>query len=108
MLACFVAIEMPVKSLVWVLPNFLFLKLTLVLRAKLVEIVISSGARTKKWLILGVSLIHLVESRDLFVLEAEILDNIFRRDVLKNMRQIKNYDDMFQAIRTLTVQKFSK
>ena len=31
----------------------------------------------KKWLVLGVSLIHLVESRDLFFLEAEIVDNIF-------------------------------
>ena len=31
----------------------------------------------KKWLILGVSLTHLVESRDLLFLEAEIVDNIF-------------------------------
>ena len=57
---------------------------------------------------LGVSLTHLVESRDLLFLEAEIVDNIFQWDVLKNMRQIKGYDDMFQAIRALTVKKFSK
>ena len=31
----------------------------------------------KKWIILGVSLTHLVESRDLFFLEAEVVDNIF-------------------------------
>ena len=31
----------------------------------------------KKWLILGVSLTHLVESRDLFFLEAEVVDKIF-------------------------------
>ena len=59
----------------------------------------------EKWLILGVSLTHLVE---LFFLEAEIVDNIFQWDVLKNMRQIKSYDDMFQAIRALTVQKILK
>ena len=104
----FLAVEMPVKSLVWVLPNFLFLKLTFVLRAKLLAFVISSGASTKKWLILGVSLIHLVESRDLFFLKAEVVDNNLQWDVLKNMRQIKSYDDMFQAMRTLTVQIFSK
>ena len=46
----------------------------------------SPGAKTKKWRILGVSLAHLVESRDLFFLEAEIVDNIFQCDVLKNMR----------------------
>ena len=55
--------------------------------------VISPSARTKKWLILGVSLTHLVESRDLLFLEAEIVDSIFQLDVLKNMRQ-KSYDDM--------------
>ena len=43
----------------------------------------------KKWFILGVSLTHLAESRDLFLLEAEIVDNIFQWDVLKNVRQIK-------------------
>ena len=32
----------------------------------------------KKWLILGVSLTHLVESRYLFFLEVEIVDNIFQ------------------------------
>ena len=62
----------------------------------------------KKWLILGVRLTHSVESRDLLFFEAEIVDNIFRWDVLKNMRQIKSYDDMFQAIRALTVQKILK
>ena len=61
-----------------------------------------------KWLILGVGLTHLVESRDLFLLEAEIVDKIFNASVLKNMRQIKSYDDMFQAIRALTVHKILK
>ena len=56
-----------------------------------------------KWFILGVSLTHLVEIRDLFFLEAEIVDNIFQWDVLKNMRQLKSYDDMFQAVRALTI-----
>ena len=41
-------------------------------------------------------------------LEVEIVDNIFQWDVLKNMRQIKSYDDMFQAIRALTVEKILK
>ena len=62
----------------------------------------------KKWLILGVSLTHLVESRDLFFLEVEIVGNIFQWDVLKNMWWIKSYDDMFQAIRALTIQKILK
>ena len=57
---------------------------------------------------LGVGLTHLVESRDLFFREAEIVDNIFQWDVLKNMRQLKCYDDMFRAIRALTVQKILK
>ena len=58
----------------------------------------------KKWLILGVSLTHLVGSRDLFFLDAEVaVDNIFQLDVLKNMRQIKSYADVFQAIRGLTI-----
>ena len=57
------------------------------------------GAKTKKWIILGVSLAHLVESRDLFFLEAETVDNIFQWDVLKNMRKIKSYVDTFQTIR---------
>ena len=51
----------------------------------------------KKWLILGVSLSHLVESRDLFFLEAEIVDNIIQQDVLKSVRQIGSYDDMFRS-----------
>ena len=62
----------------------------------------------KKWLILGVNLTHLVISRDLFFLEAEIADNIFQKNVLKNMWQIKSYDDMSQAIRALTVHKMLK
>ena len=49
---------------------------------------ISPGARTKK-VALGVSLTHLAKSRDLSFLEAEIVDNIFQWDVLKNMRHIK-------------------
>ena len=62
----------------------------------------------KKAFILGVSLTHLVESRDLFFLEAEVVDNIFQWDALKNIGQIKSYDDMFQAIRVLTIQKILK
>ena len=57
----------------------------------------------KKWLILGVSFTHLVKSRDLFFLEAELADNILQWNVLKNMRQMKSYDEMFQAIKALTV-----
>ena len=62
----------------------------------------------KRWLISGVSLTHLVKSKDLFFLEPEIVDNIFQWDVPKNMRQIKSYVDMFQAIRASTVQKNSQ
>ena len=62
----------------------------------------------KNWLILGVSLTHFSRKQILVFLEAEIVDNIFQWDVLKNMRPIKSYDDMFQALRALTVQKFSK
>ena len=62
----------------------------------------------KKWLILGVNLTHLVESRYLFFLEAEIVDNIFQWDVVKNMLQLKCYDDMFRVIKALTVQKILK
>ena len=61
----------------------------------------------KKWL-LGVSLTHLVENRGLFLLEADTVDSNFQWDVLKNMRQMRSYDDMFQAIRALTVQKILK
>ena len=39
--------------------------------------------RTKQGLILGVSLTHLVEIRDLFFLEAEIVNNIFQWNVPK-------------------------
>ena len=60
----------------------------------------------KKWLVLGVNLTHLVESRDLFFREA--VDNIFQWDLLKNMLEIKSHDDLFQAFRTLTVQKILK
>ena len=62
----------------------------------------------KKCLILGVGLTHLVESRDLFFLEADIVDNIFQWDALKNTLQIKSYHDMFQAVRALTVQNILK
>ena len=61
----------------------------------------------KKSLIFGISLTHLVESGDLLFLEAEIAD-IFQWDVLKSIKQIKRYDDMFQAIRALTIQKNSQ
>ena len=44
----------------------------------------------------------------MFFLGAETVDNIFQWDVLKNMLQIKSYDDMFQAIRALTVQNILK
>ena len=33
----------------------------------------------KKWLISGVSLTRLVESRDLFFLEAKVVDNVFQK-----------------------------
>ena len=46
-----------------------------------------------KWFILGVSLTHLVESRDRF-LKVEIVHNIFQWDILKNMWEIKNYDPL--------------
>ena len=62
----------------------------------------------KRWLSLEVSFSHLVQSRDLFFLEAEIVDNIFQWDELKNMRQIKSYDDMFRAIRAVIIQKILK
>ena len=42
---------------------------------------------TKMWLILGVSLTHLVKNRDLFLLEVEIVDNI-SMECIKNMRHI--------------------
>ena len=62
----------------------------------------------KKWLISGVSLTHLVENKDLRFLEAEKVDNIFQLDVLKNMRRIKSYAEMFQDIKGLTMQKILK
>ena len=52
----------------------------------------------KRWLSLGVSLTHLVENSDLSFLKAEIVENIFQLDVLKNTRQIKSYDGLFQAM----------
>lgn len=57
--------------------------------------VIVQVPRPKKWLILGVGLTHLVESREVIFLEVDIADNIFQWDVPKNMRPKKNYDDMF-------------
>ena len=52
---------------------------------------------------------HLVQSRDVFFfLEAEVVDNIFQWDVLKNMSHIASYDLMFQAIRALEVHKILK
>ena len=35
-------------------------------------------------------------------------DKIFQLDVVKNMRQMKSYADMFQAIKGFTVQKILK
>ena len=49
-----------------------------------------------------------MESKDLFFLEAEITDNIFQWAIVKNMQQIKSFDDIFQAIRALTIQKILK
>ena len=58
----------------------------------------------KKWLILGATLTHLLrKQRPVFSLEEKIVDNIFQWDLLKIMPQIKSYDDLFQAIRTLTI-----
>ena len=51
---------------------------------------------------------YLVESRGLLFLEAETADYIFQWVVLKNMRQIKSYDGMFQAIKALTAHKILK
>ena len=42
----------------------------------------------KVWLILGVSLTDLVERRHLSFPEAEVLDNIFQFDVLKNIKYV--------------------
>ena len=67
--------------------------------------VISPGARTKKCLILRVNLTHLVESRDIFFLEAEIVDSTFQWNVLKNIWQKKSSNHMFYAKRALTVLK---
>ena len=50
-----------------------------------------------------VNLIHLVQNKD----EA-IVDSILQWDVLKLMRQIKNHDSMFRAIRALKVHKILK
>ena len=58
---------------------------------------------------LGVSLTHLVESRDPFFLEAEIVGNIFQWDVLKICDRYKVMITCFmKAIRALTVQKILK
>ena len=74
----------------------------------IVNSLFSPGAKTKKWLVLGISLTHLAERRDLFFLQAEIVGNIFQWDVLRNMGQIKSYDGMFHALRALTVHKILK
>ena len=66
----------------------------------------SPGARIKKWLTLGVNLTHLIESRYLFFLKSEVVDNIFQWEVLKIRWQIKV--GMFQSIRALTVHKILK
>ena len=66
----------------------------------------SPGTGPKIWLIIGASLTHLAESRYLFFLEAEIVDNIFHWDV--KYAADKSCDNMFQAKRTLTVQKILK
>ena len=61
----------------------------------------------KEWLILGVSLTHLVESKDLFLffLKHKYVDNIFQWAVLKIMKQINSYDGMFHA---MTIHKILK
>ena len=61
----------------------------------------------KKWLILGVNLTHLVESRDLFFLEADSWQH-FSMGCTEKYAADKSYDDLFQAIRALTVQKILK
>ena len=45
------------------------------------------------------------KQRPIFFLKQKYLRNSFQWDVLKNMRQIKSYDDIFQAIRALAVHK---
>ena len=42
----------------------------------------------KMWPTLGVSPTDLVERRHLFFFEAEVLDNIFQFDVLKNIKYV--------------------
>ena len=59
------------------------------IRPKLTSSAIVQLPGPKKWLILGVSLTHLVESQRPIFLEAEIVDNIFQWDAPKNMRQKK-------------------
>ena len=59
------------------------------IRPKLKSSAIVQVPGPKKWLILGVSLTRLVERQRPIFLEAEIVDNIFQRDVPKNMRQKK-------------------
>ena len=62
----------------------------------------------KKWLILGVSLTHLVENRDLFFIEAEIVENNFQWDLLKICGRQKVMMACFKPIRALTVLKILK
>ena len=66
---------------------------------------VSPGAKTKKLASFRSQFDRFSRKQRPVLLEAEIVDNNFHWDVLKNMLQIKNYDDMFQAIRALTVQK---
>ena len=40
---------------------------------------------------------QMAENLPMFFLEAEIVDNIFQWDVLKNIRQLKCYDDMLNC-----------
>ena len=68
----------------------------------------SPGARTKKVAYFRSQFDPFSRKQRAVFLESEIVDNIFQWDVLKNIRQIKSYDDMFPAIRALTVQKILK
>ena len=77
------------------------------------EVVTSSNiqcllVKTKKWLILGGSLTHLVGRRDLLFLEAEKADNIFQWDVIKYMWQMKSCHGMFQDIKAFTGNRILK
>ena len=62
----------------------------------------------KKWLILGISLAHLLKSGGLFFLETEIADKTFQWIFTEKYAADKKLVMMFQSIRALTIQKFSK